>query len=61
MLSTLENHPFAVKVFFDSSVVLTYAVAKDELSRFVPECLELDTFNEKWGFVAGSYGADAER
>ena len=28
---TLKNHPFAVETFFESSLVLTFAVPKDEL------------------------------
>jgi uncharacterized protein YqjF (DUF2071 family) len=51
MLS-LKNHPFAVETFFESSLVLTYAVAKEELKSLIPECLELDTFNDQWAFVA---------
>lgn len=51
MLS-LKNHPFAVETFFESSLVLTYAVPKEELKQLIPECLELDTFNDTWAFVA---------
>ncbi len=51
MLS-LQNHPFAVEAFFESSLVLTYAVPKAELRPLIPECLELDTFNDTWAFVA---------
>lgn len=49
---TLKNHPFAVETFFENSLVLTYAVPKEELQKLIPECLELDTFNDTWGFVA---------
>ncbi|WGQ07654.1 DUF2071 domain-containing protein [Pedobacter gandavensis] len=52
MNSPFKNHPFAVEAFFESSVVLTYAVPIDQLKGLIPECLELDTFNEKWAFVA---------
>lgn len=51
MLS-FKNHPFAVETFFESSLVLTYAVPKDELNELIPECLELDTFDDQWAFVA---------
>ena len=51
MLS-LKNHPFAVETFFESSLILTYAVRKEELKNLIPECLELDTFNDQWAFVA---------
>lgn len=48
----LKNHPFAVQASFDSSLVLTFAVSKEELQDLIPECLELDTFQEKWAFIA---------
>ena len=52
MLSFLKNHPFAVEAFFESSFVLTFAVPKIELEPFIPKCLTLDTFNDKWAFIA---------
>lgn len=52
MFSFLKDHPFAVEAFFESSLVLTYAIPKDQLLLLVPECLEVETFNDKWGFVA---------
>jgi uncharacterized protein YqjF (DUF2071 family) len=52
MLPFLKNHPFAVDAYFKSSHVLTYAVPKAQLERLIPECLDLDTFDDKWGFVA---------
>ncbi|MBC8988493.1 DUF2071 domain-containing protein [Pedobacter sp. N36a] len=52
MISALKNHPFAVEAFFESAVVLTFAVPMDQLKGLIPECLELDIFNEKWAFVA---------
>ncbi|RZM24217.1 MAG: hypothetical protein EOO88_23605, partial [Pedobacter sp.] len=52
MLSFLKDHPFAVEAFFKSSLVLTFAVPKDQLKDLIPECLELDTFNDEWAFVA---------
>ncbi|MTI19414.1 hypothetical protein E1176_00110, partial [Fulvivirga sp. RKSG066] len=48
----LKDHPFAVETHFENSIVLTYAVKKEELQEFIPECLELDTFEDKWAFVA---------
>jgi uncharacterized protein YqjF (DUF2071 family) len=48
----LKNHPFAVQASFDSSLVLTFAVPKEQLKDLIPECLELDTFQEKWAFIA---------
>jgi hypothetical protein len=52
MLSFLKNHPFAVEAFFESSTVLTFAAPKEQLQKLIPECLELDTFNDKWAFIA---------
>lgn len=52
MLSFLKNHPFAVEAFFESSLVLTFAVPKKQLETYIPECLHLDTFNDKWAFIA---------
>lgn len=52
MLSFLKNHPFAVEAFFKSSTVLTFAVPKEQIENLIPECLQLDTFNDKWAFVA---------
>jgi len=51
-MSFLKNHPFAVETYFENSIVLSYAIAKEELIDLIPECLELDTFNDKWAFVA---------
>ncbi|MDQ0636442.1 hypothetical protein QF042_000007 [Pedobacter sp. W3I1] len=52
MLSFLKNHPFAVDAFFENSLVLTFAVPKAELEPLIPECLTLDTFKDKWAFIA---------
>lgn len=52
MLASLKTHPFAVEAFFESSMVLTFAVKKEELESFIPECLSLDTFEDTWAFMA---------
>ncbi|HTD40619.1 MAG TPA: DUF2071 domain-containing protein, partial [Mucilaginibacter sp.] len=52
MLSFLKNHPFAVEAFFENSYVLTFAVPKERLENFIPECLELDTFDNEFAFIA---------
>ena len=52
MLSFLKDHPFAVEAFFESSLVITFAVLKEELQSLIPECLELDTYNDKYAFIA---------
>lgn len=52
MLSFLKNHPFAVEAFFESSLVLTFAVSREQLLKHIPACLEPDTFQDKYGFIA---------
>jgi uncharacterized protein YqjF (DUF2071 family) len=52
MLSFLKDHPFAVEAFFESSLVFTFAIQKEKIQHLIPECLELDTFNDKWAFIA---------
>ncbi len=52
MLSFLKDHPFAVEAFFESSLVFTFAIPKEQIQHLIPECLELDTFNDKWAFIA---------
>jgi len=52
MFSFLKNHPFAVEAFFESSLVFTFAVPKEQIQHLIPECLELDTFEGKWAFIA---------
>ncbi len=51
-MSFLKNHPFAVSAYFKRSTVLTFAVPKERLDHLIPECLQLDTFQDKWAFVA---------
>jgi uncharacterized protein YqjF (DUF2071 family) len=52
MFSFLKNHPFAVEAFFESSLVLTFAVHKDKLQHLIPPCLSLDLYEEEYAFVA---------
>lgn len=47
-----KNHPFAVEAVLECSTVLTFAISKEQLQKFIPECLELDTFQNKWAFIA---------
>jgi len=54
MFSFLKNHPFAVEAFFESSMVFTFSAPKEELKHLIPECLELDTFNDQYAFVAAA-------
>ena len=52
MLPTINHHPFAVRAFFDYSLVLTYAFPKEELRVLLPNCFHLSTYQEKWAFLA---------
>lgn len=52
MFSFLKNHPFAVEAFFESSLVLTFAIPKEQIQYLIPPCLQLDTLNNKWAFIA---------
>ena len=52
MFAFLKNHPFAVEAFFQRSMVFTFAVPKNEIQNLIPPCLELDTFNDEWAFIA---------
>jgi len=52
MSSFLKNHPFAVEAFFESSLVATFAIPKEDMGRLIPECMQLDTFQDKWAFIA---------
>src|SRR5436190_23926224 len=52
MFALLKDHPFAVEAFFERSLVVAYAAPKQEVARLVPDCLEVDTFNDRWAFVA---------
>ena len=51
-MNYLKNHPFAVEAFFESSLVFTFAVPKEQVENFIPECLSLDTYQDKWAFIA---------
>jgi len=51
-MNSLRNHPFAVEAFFEHSLVLTFAVPKNEIKDLLPPCLEPDTFRDEWAFVA---------
>lgn len=52
MFNFLKNHPFAVEAFFESSLVLTFALPKEQLQPLIPECLQLDTYKDNWAFIA---------
>lgn len=52
MFSSLKDHPFAVEAHFESSLVLTFAVQKEQIQHLIPQPLELDTFKDTWAFIA---------
>jgi len=52
MINFLKKHPFAVETHFENSIVLAYAIAKEEVQHMIPECLELDLFQDQWAFIA---------
>jgi hypothetical protein len=52
MFSFLKNHPFAVEAYFNYSLTLVFAVPKENLQHLIPQCLSLDTYLDKWAFVA---------
>jgi len=52
MREYLKNHPFAVEAFFETSLVLTYAVPVQRLASYIPDGLHADTLHNTWGFVA---------
>lgn len=52
MKEILKNHPFAVEAFFETSIVTTFAIPKEHIEDFIPGCLDLDTFNNQWAFLA---------
>lgn len=54
MFSFFKNHPFAVEAFFESSLVATFAIPKENIEHLIPKCMELDTFHDKWAFVAAA-------
>jgi uncharacterized protein YqjF (DUF2071 family) len=51
-MSFLKDHPFAVEAFFDSTLVLTFAVPYKELEHFLPYCFDLDKYEKTWAFFA---------
>lgn len=53
-MNFLKNHPFGVEAFFESSLVITYAVPQQQLIALLPPCLKPDTHNNQWGFVAAA-------
>lgn len=49
-MSTLQRHPFPVAAWFDRVVALSFAFPEEALRSFVPDGLEMDTY-EGHGFL----------
>ncbi|MBK7684373.1 MAG: hypothetical protein IPJ26_18780 [Bacteroidetes bacterium] len=45
-----SKNTLALKLF-ESSLVLTFAVSKEQIQSLLPSCLQLDTFDDKWAWV----------
>lgn len=52
MKSPFRHNPFPVEAWFDFSITLTFAVPKEELAARLPACLEAETFDDRWAFLA---------
>lgn len=51
-MSWLQSHPFAVSAHFEHSLVLTYSFPADELQKLLPAPLQIDRWQDQWGFAA---------
>lgn len=54
MWNRISQHPFPVQAHFDYSLVLTYAYPLEALQPLIPDCLELDTYQQKYAFIAAA-------
>ena len=52
MWNRISQHPFPVQAYFDYSLVLTYAYPVEALQPLIPDCLELDHFQDRYAFIA---------
>ncbi len=51
MLKLIPKHSFAMKAHFEKVIMLTFAIPKKEILPLIPNCLDLDSYNNKWGFI----------
>lgn len=51
-MGLLNKHPFPVEAHFSKSLVLGFSVPKEELESLLPDCLELDLYQDRWAFLA---------
>lgn len=52
MTGFLKNHLFPVEAFFARSLVVTFAVPREEIAHRLPPCLVPDTFQDRYAFIA---------
>ena len=52
VLDRLSRHPFAVNAHFKESLVLSYSLPLETLRPLVPDCLEIDSYQERYGILA---------
>ena len=57
-MNFLKNHPFGVEAIFEESLVLTFAIPKEQLQGMIPECLELEYFSRQMGIYCYCNGTD---
>lgn len=55
MFHFLKHHPFAVEAFFTRSLVVTYALPLEVARTLIPACLEPDSWQNQYGFVAAAF------
>lgn len=51
MVNLIPKHSFEVKAHFEKVIMLTFAVPKEDVLPLIPSCLELDDYDNKWGFI----------
>jgi hypothetical protein len=47
-----RNHPFSVDALLEYSIVLTFAVPKEDIASLIPDPFTLDTYQDTFAFVA---------
>lgn len=52
MFKGLHRHPFPIEANLDRSLVLGFALPKQDLASRIPASLELDLFEDQWAFLA---------
>ncbi len=51
-MSIFKRHPFPIAAYFKQSLVLTFALTPKVLADMLPPPLQLDTFEDRYAFVA---------